>query len=335
MASLAIGRQRAPCVTACREVDPQPVHVPRRAAIVAGMHRSGTSALTRVLGYCGLRMPRNLVAPDQGNTAGHWESELVFQFNDRLLARLGLDWISCQSGAVELANQPDYVDLLREGAQIILDEFGETGDIVLKDPRICRLLPFWLDVLQRLEIEPAVVLAVRAPQQVALSLSRRNAILQSYGLRAWLRFTLDAERASRHLPRVVVSFDQLMHDWRPVAAALNRCAGAEMVAYSAEAERDIAAFLSADLRHFTREESESSTPGCAARVYRVFSQWQERPETADDHIELDTIRGVLDRASPIFMRCSIAGWSSKWLRRQHERLAQWIAGGFGRFDVAY
>jgi hypothetical protein len=275
----------------------EPFRVKRRAVVVAGMHRSGTSALTRVLGYCGLRMPRTLVPANEGNRAGHWESELVCRFNDALLARFGLDWISWERATPDLASERDYGDLLREGRRIILHEFGANGDIVLKDPRICRLLPFWLGVLAGLDIEPAIVLAVRAPQQVARSLERRNAIMPAYGLRAWLRFTLEAERASRHLPRVVVSFDQLMRDWRAAATALNRCAGSDLLAFTPDAERAVCAFLSKDLRHFTRDD-EGSTPACVARVYRLFSEWQERPESCEDHAELDAIRSRLDEAPP-------------------------------------
>ena len=294
--------------------------------IVAGMHRSGTSALTRVLGYCGLHMPRTLVPADEGNTAGHWESALVCQLNDKLLSRIGLDWISWRRGAADIASQRDYADLLREGRRIIRHEYGNSGDIVLKDPRISRLLPFWLDVLAQLDIEPVIVLALRAPDQVALSLRRRNAILPAYGLTAWLRFTLDAECASRRLPRVVVSFDQLMRDWRATANALNHCAGGEMLAWTAKAEEEASDFLSADLRHFEQDGSAGSTPPCIARAHDVLSQWEERPEAPEDYMALDTIRRALDEASPRLMRCSLAGWSSQWFRRQAERMADCLAG---------
>lgn len=305
----------------------------RRAVIVAGMHRSGTSALTRVLSHCGLAMPRTLVAPNSGNVAGHWESEVVCRFNDRLLARIGLDWISWHRSAADLASQPDYSDLIDEGARILLDEFGAVGDIVLKDPRICRLLPFWLEVLAELEIEPAVVLAVRSPQQVARSLRRRNALLTNYSLRAWLRFTLEAERASRRLPRMVVSFDQLMHDWRAVATALDRCAGGGMLACTSETDLAVSAFLSNDLRHFVQDESQSM-PECVTRTYATFSKWQDRAETDEDHTALDSIRQALDSAPSMLIRFNIVGWTRKWVSRQAERLAQWWSVRLGGVDVA-
>jgi hypothetical protein len=313
----------------------QGCHVRRRAVIVAGMHRSGTSALTRVLSHCGLGMPRTLVPPDGGNIAGHWESEPVRRFNDRLLARVGLDWISWRRGAADLANESDYSDLVGDGARIILNEFGAIGDIVLKDPRICRLLPFWLDVLRELEIEPVIVLAVRSPLQVARSLKRRNALLTSYSFRTWLRFMLEAERASRNVPRLVISFDQLLHDWRSVAMALDRCVGGGMLDCTTEADRAVSAFLSTDLRHFAYDDDERSTPDCVTNVHGVFSRWQQRPEAAEDYIQLDEVHRALDEAPSMLIRFSMAGWTSKWLARQRQRLAQWLGQRLGSFDVAY
>lgn len=308
----------------------RPFGVRRRAVIIAGMHRSGTSALTRVLTYCGLGMPRTLVPPDEGNTAGHWESELVCRLNDALLARMDLDWISAERAPLDLAHEGDYADLLRQGSEIILEEYGEDGDIVLKDPRIARLLPFWLDVLAQLAIEPLIVLALRAPDEVALSLKRRNAILEGYG-QAWQRFTLEAERASRHVPRVVVGFDLLMQDWRAVALAINRRCADELLATSDDVEQKVSAFLSPDQRHFSKDSGAHIITPAVTRTYAIMSQWQRRGERAQDHAELDAIGALLDEAPPIYPRYSIPHWITQWRRRQIERLRNWShqTPGFG------
>ena len=297
----------------------------RRAVVIVGMHRSGTSALARVLATCGLGLPRTLVPADDGNRAGHWESKPVCAFNDRLLARIGLDWISPNGAAADFSSEPDYADILREGRRIIIEEYGATGDIILKDPRISRTLPIWLDILAQLEIEPTVVLALREPRQVALSLWRRNAILPSYGLRAWLRFTLEAERASRRVPRIVVGFDEVMDDWLATARKLDRRAGAGLLDFRAEADSEVSAFLSADLRHFTHGNAARPMPEGIARTYAILRRWQTAHETGEDYIELDSIRSALNGAPPLLMRYEIAGWAAHWLNRQQERLALWLS----------
>jgi len=58
----------------------------RTAIFVLGMHRSGTSALTRVFSFLGASLPRNLYPPGLGNETGHWEPEAAVQLNDRILS---------------------------------------------------------------------------------------------------------------------------------------------------------------------------------------------------------------------------------------------------------
>src|SRR5215469_14980748 len=67
---------------------------PRQAILVLGMHRSGTSALSRVLNLLGARLPSNLipVEPGVGNDAGHWESADFVVIHDGVLESNGSSW---------------------------------------------------------------------------------------------------------------------------------------------------------------------------------------------------------------------------------------------------
>jgi hypothetical protein len=58
---------------------------------------------------------------------------------------------------------------------------------ILKDPRIYRFLPFWLDVLKEMNAEPRIVIPIRSPLEVAHSLKKRNALSLTKGLLLWLR----------------------------------------------------------------------------------------------------------------------------------------------------
>src|SRR5262245_64476851 len=69
-----------------------PRHLPKTALVVAGMHRSGTSALTRVLSLLGCDLPKTLMAGAASNETGHWESQAVADFNDELLESAGSSW---------------------------------------------------------------------------------------------------------------------------------------------------------------------------------------------------------------------------------------------------
>src|SRR2546430_7862103 len=60
--------------------------------LVMGMHRSGTSAVTRVLNLLGLRLPRDLLSPAKSNELGFWEGREVVALNDNILLGLNRDW---------------------------------------------------------------------------------------------------------------------------------------------------------------------------------------------------------------------------------------------------
>ena len=60
--------------------------------IVLGMHRSGTSLLTRALMECGLYLGEegDLVSPHEAdNPEGYWEHKQVVSINDRILGIFG------------------------------------------------------------------------------------------------------------------------------------------------------------------------------------------------------------------------------------------------------
>ena len=60
----------------------------RRAIIVLGMHRSGTSALMRVVNLLGVNIGNNLIAPASDNELGFWEHLDVYHANEKLLQDL-------------------------------------------------------------------------------------------------------------------------------------------------------------------------------------------------------------------------------------------------------
>ena len=72
---------------------------PRIAVVVLGMHRSGTSALTRALSLAGLALP-----PDTGRV---WESRTIIGIDNRILTRFGLDWFAPGEVPAERLEQAD------------------------------------------------------------------------------------------------------------------------------------------------------------------------------------------------------------------------------------
>src|ERR1035441_4241772 len=69
---------------------PQPATA--TAVLVLGMHRSGTSALARVLNLLGVELGSDLLPPAADNEMGFWEHREVQFIHDRVYEVLKVDW---------------------------------------------------------------------------------------------------------------------------------------------------------------------------------------------------------------------------------------------------
>ena len=168
------------------------------------MHRSGTSATTRLLSLLGSALPRHLMPPaPNDNARGFWESPRVAELHDEMLAEAGSSWddfLPMSPGWQESSLAQRTMDKILE---CLREEFGDARFFVLKDPRICRLVPMWLEILRRFEAIPQFVLTLRNPLEVARSLQARDGFPLSKSLMLWIRHVLDGELHTRGQARHV------------------------------------------------------------------------------------------------------------------------------------
>ena len=172
----------------------------RTCILVLGMHRSGTSLLTRIISLLGARLPKTLMAPNGSNQAGYWESQALTAINDDLLSAAKSSWYDWTAIDDCRLFSADLSHFEAEISDTIAQEFSGSPLIVLKDPRISRLMPIYSRALQAQGFDLSCVQITRSPNEVAGSLYR-GTISTSF------RFcygcdTLEAEQASRGLNHV-------------------------------------------------------------------------------------------------------------------------------------
>ncbi len=276
------------------------------AIIVAGMHRSGTSALTRVLSLVGCDLPKNLLPPVPGNNdSGFWESEPIKVLNDDILASAGSTWKDWRAFDSNWYTSP-VTEGFRERAQsLLLSEFGDSRLFVLKDPRICRLLSFWTDEVRKFGADFRIVLPFRNPLDVAKSLKTRDEIDTYIGHLMWLRNVLEAEFFSRDHRRAIVRYDALLSTPHTIVDMLSEALGVTWPrGLSADAQIMIDEFISADLRHQQHGDIELlSNPRMSYWIkssFDILSQWSYGGERLADRETLDDIKSTFDAAVPAF-----------------------------------
>ena len=298
---------------------------PRTALIVLGMHRSGTSAMAGVVGRMGAALPRDLMAPAEMNARGFFESNRVTGLNDRLLAAAERSWWDPRPVPADWFDTPEAAALADEAVTVLTEEFGTAPLFVMKDPRICRLLPFWRAALDRVGAAPVILHIHRRPQDVAASLDRWAGYPRDYGLLLWARHLLDAEAATRDLPRVFVTFDGLMSDWRATVARVTDALAPGWDRTIDAAAPEIDGFLSADLQHFkpATEETEEALPPPVDALRAMADGWAAGADPGEDRAALDALAEGAARLAPLHDRLALdAARNHRRVQRQQERIAE-------------
>jgi hypothetical protein len=221
----------------------------KSAVVVLGMHRSGTSAVTGALTLLGAERPKSLVEGDANNERGYFESRSVMDLNEEILASGGSSWNDWRNFNPNWQRTTTADDFRDRATSILLQEFEGSPLIALKDPRICRLAPFWFSALSNAGYQAHGLVVVRNPLEVAASLRRRDGFPTGLSLLIWLRHVLDAEAASRNSPRSILILSDLLSDWRGAFEKIGSELGLEWPRLSDFTADQIDAFLVDDLRH--------------------------------------------------------------------------------------
>ena len=298
----------------------------RHLLLVLGMHRSGTSALTGALAKLGAYPGSQLMPATNDNAEGYWECAPVVRLNDELLKRLGARWDSVAPLPAGWLALPGVEELRAEAANVIATQLGDSRFAVLKDPRLCRVLPFWRDLLVAAGFTPCCALMVRRPMEVAASLARRDQFAPEKSLALWYAHLVDSERDSRGLPRALIAYDALLED---PAAALNRvCEDALFPIKPSAAQKKAAADLvQPDLKRQHHESSkrparESLASGLDAALDGGYAKLAELPAGKDPQTAVAALiaaaRAALAAAMPPWLAQELEATQAAALQRAAE-----------------
>ncbi|HEY1991926.1 MAG TPA: glycosyltransferase, partial [Gammaproteobacteria bacterium] len=229
----------------------------KQMLLILGMHRSGTSLLAgscRLLG-ADLGDRNRMMEARQDNVMGFWEHDEIVHIHDQILERLGFAWDDVR-GLPDKWWTYQLIQGQREALKaVLLRDFDDTALGCVKDPRLCRLLPLWQEILTELGWQPLYLLAGREPGEIAASLKARNDFPAEKSLLLTLRYLLDAEAASRGGPRAVVDYAAMLGDWRGTLQPAWRKLGLAWPADQRALDQSMTRFVHQQLRHHKRGES--------------------------------------------------------------------------------
>lgn len=281
----------------------------KKIIVVLGMHRSGTSALTRGLSTLGVGLGDTLHPAGSDNPTGFWEDRDVIAFNNKLLSALGSAYDRVGLTAVDF-DHPRLDGFYEEAKGLLTQKIENLELWGMKDPRLARLLGFWKKVFKDLNISVGYVIALRNPLNVAESLLGRNGFPRVKSYYLWLEHMLQCVAHSENENRLVVGYDNLLQDpgkeLSRIAAALGlpEPEKSELATYVND-------FLDPNLRHGQLTEADLRNsrlePTAITDLYALLSS------CAQDKLRIN---------SPVFSECLQA--LTKSLERSHPML-EWIA----------
>jgi hypothetical protein len=211
--------------------------------------------MARVVNLLGAEIGDNLLPAVPNNPKGFWEHYEILELHRRLLTEIRSFWDDIRPLPKEWYREPAVEKISSEIVEIIQRDFGQSKLWVLKEPRMCRLLKLWHPIFSELNCRAHFIFIFRHPLEVAASLSERNNLPLNKSLQFWLEYVLEAEQETRNYPRVFVSFQALIDDWKATLARISSELQLEWPVSFSEVETEIDGFLELSLKHHTCSEA--------------------------------------------------------------------------------
>ncbi len=227
----------------------------RVAIVVIGMHRSGSSAMARLLSLAGAALPETLMIPWIGNETGFWEPQRVADYNDVVLAAFDATWAS-PFGLGMSVHRRSGLDRFIEGARaIIREDYADAPLIVLKEPRVSLVVDLWTAALEAEGFACKFVVTVRDPREVAASLRVRDGFAFDKGLLLWAAYQASSELLTRAYDRIFCRYDDLLVRPASVLDAIEAKFGIELPRRTVQAHAEMDAFVQPSLKHNTASDA--------------------------------------------------------------------------------
>lgn len=214
---------------------------------IGGMHRSGTSMVTRMLNLCGVYLgpEEDLLPPGADNPKGYWEVSEIKNINDDILERFGGAWNQPPANLPsDWGNVPD-LGPLRQRAVSIINNLSQNALWGWKDPRTSLTFSFWRGLTGEQDLK--VVLCLRNPLDVAKSLRARKDKV-SYEHHVWYSYNQSLLTQAAGLPLIVTHYDSYFENPEAELRRVTDFLGLEV---SAETIEGACAWIARDLRNQT------------------------------------------------------------------------------------
>ena len=163
--------------------------------IILGMHRSGTSCITKIFNLNGITLGNDLLVAQSDNPQGFWEDWYLVKINRQILKRSNGSW----------ENPPEKIKISIKDKIDILNFLNLNGKstFCIKDPRIILTWRAWKPFLKNYNL----VGVFRNPESVSKSLNKRNNFSIDKGYSLWNKYNQNLIEISKKEKITIINFD--------------------------------------------------------------------------------------------------------------------------------
>jgi len=183
---------------------------PQRMTVVLGMHRSGTSALTGLLGNLGLSGPTDPLGATENNLLGYWESKSLVTSSDKFLSDQNSHWSELYTWPSNWWASKAALEWIDSYWNDLQNAYRTDRHFVLKDPRLCILFEGMIPCIADSFMQLDFLLILRPPVESVISLCKAEQISSRHALHLWIASVLRSEYLSRSYSRMVFTYQQLL-----------------------------------------------------------------------------------------------------------------------------
>lgn len=207
--------------------------------LIVGMHRSGTSALSGTLSTIGLNLGTDIVGKGVDNEKGFFENRYFLQFNKDLFKANNGDWQDIPS---DIECSPEMKERLKN---LLLQEFGDYDNLVIKDPRLTLLFRFYLEAAMDLQYNVKMLVMIRSASEIVESLMFRNKMEIGYAYELVAKYFYALLKIKYN--HLTIKFDDLLINTIPVLQDLIQYLSLDTTIF--DILNNVKEFIDEDLKH--------------------------------------------------------------------------------------
>ena len=263
----------------------------KKILLALGPHRSGTSVVTNAFHKANFAVGDDLLPSNEGNPDGYWEDQKFVALNESILKCLGRSWRDPRPiDARALTETPELIDHRKAIRSRLLHMLKDNNKVVIKDPRLCRTLPLWLDIIEDFDdTEVGCIVIHRQPIKAIQSLVRRDGENPKWAAALWLIYALDAVDFARATGLSHIDYETfLLHPYKSVEAALQSLGWHKEAAEAMEFRPLVDGVVRLDSGQQVQDAPPSSLGGDQIALHSWLSSAHEARHDEEKMIEIKT-----------------------------------------------